>query len=165
MLEVFFLKLDELCAVAEATNPKVMCIVESWLSDEISDNELVIDNYQILQLDRNRHGGGIVMYIPQTFPQHLSSWENCTTVLDWTTYYLEVFSCRLWQGYNRLINATDWTFLDNEANIDKVWTTWENKFMTIMEECIPRATIFPRRNLPWMNRSIRAKIKKRKQSL
>ena len=33
--------------------------------------------------------------------------------------------------------------------------------MTIMEECIPRATIFPRRNLPWMSRSIRAKIRKR----
>ena len=63
MLEVFFLKLDELCAVAEATNPQVMCIVESWLSDEISDNELVIDNYQILRLNRNRHGGGIVMYV------------------------------------------------------------------------------------------------------
>jgi len=55
MLEVFFLKLDELCAVAEATNPQVMCIVESWLSDEISDNELVIDNYQILRLNRNRY--------------------------------------------------------------------------------------------------------------
>ena len=33
--------------------------------------------------------------------------------------------------------------------------------MTIVEECIPRATIFPRRNLPWMSRSIRAKIRKR----
>ena len=62
---------------------------------------------------------------------------------------------------NRLIKATDWTFLDNETNIDAVWTTWESKFMTIMEECIPRATIFPRCNLPWMSRSIRAKIRKR----
>ena len=73
MLEVFFLKLDELCAVAEATNPQVMCIVESWLSDEISDNELVIDNYQILRLDRNRHGGGIVMYIHSSLSSHVLS--------------------------------------------------------------------------------------------
>ena len=50
-------------AVAEATCPDVICIVESWLSDEISDNELAIDNYQILRLNRNRHGGGAVMYI------------------------------------------------------------------------------------------------------
>ena len=56
-------KVDELCALVEAESPDVICIVESWLSSEISDDELAIDKYQILRLDRNRHGGGVIMYV------------------------------------------------------------------------------------------------------
>jgi len=66
-------KFDELCAVAEATCPDVICIVESWLSDEISDNELAIDNYQSLRLNRNRHGGGVVMYIHSSLSHQVLS--------------------------------------------------------------------------------------------
>ena len=50
-------KLNELYAVTEAETPDIICIVE------ISDNELAIDNYQILRLDRDRHGGGVIMYV------------------------------------------------------------------------------------------------------
>ena len=66
-------KLDELWAVAEATNPDVICIVESWLSHEILDDEIAIDNYQILRLNRNRHGGGIVMYTHSSLSSHVLS--------------------------------------------------------------------------------------------
>lgn len=62
---------------------------------------------------------------------------------------------------NRLIEATDWSFLKDVSCIDAVWDSWEQKFMSIMEECIPKATITQRRNLPWMNSHIRAKIRKR----
>ena len=75
-------KLDELCAVAEATNPDVICIVESWLSDEILDDEIAIDNYRILRLNRNRHGGGIVMYIhSSSSSQVLSAGANSHELL------------------------------------------------------------------------------------
>ena len=37
-------KIDELRAIAEAKHPDIICIVESWLSNEIQDNELVINN-------------------------------------------------------------------------------------------------------------------------
>ena len=40
-----------------------MCVCESWLHADIEDNELLIDGYKIIRLDRNRHGGGIVLYI------------------------------------------------------------------------------------------------------
>ena len=56
-------KIDELRAIAEAKHPDIICIVESWLSNEIQDNELVISNYQLARLDRNRHGGGILIYV------------------------------------------------------------------------------------------------------
>ena len=56
-------KLDELSAIAEVERPDVICIVESWLSAEILNCEVSIESYEILRLDRNRHGGGLVMYI------------------------------------------------------------------------------------------------------
>ena len=62
---------------------------------------------------------------------------------------------------NTLIIENDWTFLDNESDMDTLWSMWEERFMAIMEQCIPKATISPRRNLPWMNKHIRANIRKR----
>ena len=70
-------KLDELRAVTEAENPDNVCIVETWLSNEISDSELTINNYQILRLDRDRHGGGVIMYIHSSLtPKVLSAGAN-----------------------------------------------------------------------------------------
>ena len=53
---------------------------------------------------------------------------------------------------NRLINRTGWSFLHNVSSIDSAWDLWEQKFMSVMETCIPKATISQQRNLPWMNR-------------
>ena len=56
-----------LCAEVRVRRPLVVCIVESWLSHDISDDEICIDNYQICRLDRNRHGGGVLMYVCSRF--------------------------------------------------------------------------------------------------
>ena len=40
-----------------------MCIVESWLGESIADNEVSLPGYSIARLDRNRHGGGILIYM------------------------------------------------------------------------------------------------------
>jgi len=42
--------------------------------------------------------------------------------------------------YNSLISATDWTFMGDQTDIDTLWNMWEERFTTIMEECIPKAT-------------------------
>ena len=39
-----------------------MCIVESWLSDDILGNEISLPKYSDVRLDNN-YGGGIVVYI------------------------------------------------------------------------------------------------------
>ena len=62
---------------------------------------------------------------------------------------------------NRLIVRTDWSFLCNVSNIDTAWDLWEQKFISIMDDCIPKATISQQQNLPWTNRRIKAKIRKR----
>ena len=56
-------KIDDLKAAVDTQHPHIVCIVETWLSSEISDNELAIQDYQVFRLDRNRHGGGVLMYI------------------------------------------------------------------------------------------------------
>ena len=60
-------KIDELRALCLIHNPSIVCIVESWLDDSITDNELCIDNYAIVRADRNRHGGGALIYVLDTF--------------------------------------------------------------------------------------------------
>ena len=56
-------KLDELRAQLLIQKPHLICIVETWLSDDIADNELALHDYQIHRLDRNRHGGGVALYV------------------------------------------------------------------------------------------------------
>ena len=64
-------KLDGLYLIAETQNPSMICIVVSWLSDEIIDCELSIENYTLTKLDRNRHGGGLLVYVHASL-----NWEN-----------------------------------------------------------------------------------------
>ena len=54
--------MDELRANVLYHKPQLVCIVETWLSTDIIDNEIYLCDYQIQRLDRNRHGGGILMY-------------------------------------------------------------------------------------------------------
>lgn len=56
-------KMDELRLVCLSEQPDVVCIVETWLDVNILDSEILIANYSVVRSDRNRHGGGIVMYI------------------------------------------------------------------------------------------------------
>ena len=48
-----------------------------------------------------------------------------------------------------------------EADIDKAWELWLRTFLSIMNECIPKKTITQKCTLPWMNKFIQTKIKKR----
>ena len=56
-------KLDELRAGVLFQKPDMICIVETWLSEVVTDYELLLPYYQIHRLDRNRHGGGVVLYV------------------------------------------------------------------------------------------------------
>ena len=60
-------KMDNLMALVQAHNPSMICIVETWLSSDIhiADSEISLEDYHIIRLDRNRHGGGVLIY---TYP-------------------------------------------------------------------------------------------------
>ena len=59
-----------------------------------------------------------------------------------------------------LLDAINWDYLlPNDAN--SAWNTWKSIFLDIMEECIPRAVIRARHNLPWLDKSIVQAMKHR----
>ena len=46
-----------------STNAVIICISQSKLHESVLEPKIQIDNYKILQCDRNRHGGGVACYI------------------------------------------------------------------------------------------------------
>ena len=62
-------KLDELILLV-TTNvyyPDFICITETWLSTDIMDCEVAIPGFQVCWLDRDRHGGGVLLYIRDVY--------------------------------------------------------------------------------------------------
>ena len=63
--------------------------------------------------------------------------------------------------YNRLLKAKDWTFLYNKPDINQAWELWQQTFLEVMEECIPKTKFFKEKSILWMQKNIKLKIKKR----
>lgn len=59
-------KLDEVHTVAGSVSPDIIAITESWLDPCITLNEVAISNYKLFRRDRNRHGGGVCLYIHES---------------------------------------------------------------------------------------------------
>ena len=55
-------KLDSLRLHALSAQPDIIALTETWLSCSIHSNEICIPGYTIICRDRNRHGGGILMF-------------------------------------------------------------------------------------------------------
>ena len=73
-----------------ADNPDVICIVESWLSTEIHDT---VCGYQLYRLDRNRHGGGVIVYVRSCF---------VTTLVPVPSHGLEIISLTVSNGIGKV---------------------------------------------------------------
>ena len=56
-------KLDKLRALCDIEKPEVVCITETWLCDDIGESEASIPGYNCIRCDRNRHGGGVALFI------------------------------------------------------------------------------------------------------
>ena len=45
-----------------------MCVSETWLDGSISDKEVELRDYTVFRKDRNRHGGGVAIYVCNSLP-------------------------------------------------------------------------------------------------
>ena len=64
------LKLKELRLYAEDKKLDIIGIAESWLNDNVADNEIAIDNFTVYRKDRavvkDGKGGGVILHVKNT---------------------------------------------------------------------------------------------------
>ena len=56
-------KLDEIRLLLSKSKAAVLVVTETWLDKSVSDGEVNVDGYNFVRKDRNRHGGGVRIYI------------------------------------------------------------------------------------------------------
>ena len=64
-------KIDEIRHIAKISNASLIGISESKLDSSILDNEIAIENFNLIRLDRTRRGGGVVCYIRKSLSYNL----------------------------------------------------------------------------------------------
>ena len=289
-------KMDLLHGTCEAQNPDVICVTETWLGEEIDNSEISLPGYNIIRLDRHRHGGGVAMYVKNTIdynvilcgpdnlefllvsvnycnctlpiglwyrppntpttifdtlqtclesfgpsffrnfifvgdfnvdfyktnhplylklnsilcsfslsqvvtePTHFSpngnsslidlalmsnpsQLQDCSTIpplgnsdhcgvslsIRWkcNTEHVTVNPRKIWRythaNFERaceLLEAVNWDDLIS-SDINEAWTNWYSKFMEIINECVPKAFLSKRRNLPWLSKDIISAMRRR----
>ena len=55
---------------------------------------------------------------------------------------------------NRLIESLDMTSILDPDDIDYSWENWIVEFLRIMNECVPKATLINRSNIPWLTKDL-----------
>ena len=55
--------MDELRLSCLATSCDIFGLAETWLNNDILDSEIQIPDYTVFRRDRNRHGGGVAIYV------------------------------------------------------------------------------------------------------
>jgi len=48
-----------------------VCVTETWLDDNVTSSEICIPGFDIVRLDRNRHGGGVIHYASSLFTYNI----------------------------------------------------------------------------------------------
>ena len=56
-------KIEQLRIMTQQSGVDILAVCETWLDSNILDFEIRIPNYELLRHDRNRHGGGVALYI------------------------------------------------------------------------------------------------------
>ena len=61
-------KMDHLRATVASSTPSIIALCETWLDETIPDSALFIHNFHLIRRDRNRHGGGLAIYVSDDIP-------------------------------------------------------------------------------------------------
>ena len=58
-------KIDELRFLVLECNFDIMGLCETFLDDNVADHEIIINGFNVIMRDRNRDGGGVLLYIKE----------------------------------------------------------------------------------------------------
>ena len=81
--------LDELKITVGKLKPDILVISESWLDNTIHDNEISIDGYHSTRHDRDRRGGGTIIYTRDHLSTKITLIRNAMTT-SYDSIWLEV---------------------------------------------------------------------------
>ena len=89
-------KIEEIRILLSTTSMDLLCVCETWLDDSIGDSEIAVQGYSVIRKDRNRHGGGVLVFIKDGIKFNSIS---CIKIADIEAVFLEITSrCRLVVG-------------------------------------------------------------------
>ena len=85
--------IDEIRVLLEEYTFDILAINESKIDNSIPDNEIHVIGYDLIRNDRNRYGGGVVLYVRDNIP---SSVRN-----DLIPNHLEMVCIEVSRPYNK----------------------------------------------------------------
>ena len=56
-------KIDEIRDLLRLTKFDIMCLCETFIDCNVADDEISIQDYSVVLRNRNRHGGGVLIYV------------------------------------------------------------------------------------------------------
>ena len=118
-------KIDEIRFLLTEMSIDVLCISEAWLDETISDSQIKVDGYIIERNDRNRHGGGVALYIKEDIDYQLRNDLDCDTECLWIQCKLasdtSILLCNLYRPpsadmtyYNDILNMVEKASSENK---------------------------------------------------
>ena len=70
-------KSDDLEATVQLNHSDIICLTETWLSDDVPSEAVSINDFSLFRNDRNRQGGGVACYVRSDLPcTRLQSFET-----------------------------------------------------------------------------------------
>lgn len=85
-----FSKFHELKLNFTDSKVDVICFTETWLNSTINNSMLSINGYKLIRNDRNRHGGGICIYLRNNLSYKVVSMSNNSADDFCGTEYLNI---------------------------------------------------------------------------
>ena len=90
----------------------------------------------------------------------LTSWKATTVGSSYKRPKIWRYALADWERACELIADCDWDSLLSD-DVNTSWLKWHQTFMSIMGQCIPQLSLPPRKNLPWMNKSLKQAMRRR----
>ena len=111
-------KLDELRLFCDRYQPHVLSLNETWLDNFFTDNEISLPGYNMMRRDRDRNGGGLVVYVDENLGfTHLENNVMIRTEVENEAIWFELMQPKskkiLFSALYRPPNFDPSTFINN----------------------------------------------------
>jgi hypothetical protein len=129
-------KIDDLRITVQNQNVDILCITESWLHKDISDDIISLPNFSVVRDDRaNRKGGGVAIWISnfQAFNQVLTTnHNNFANLFDCNCIFLHLYTHNI---LLIVIYIPPQSVINHAANINTLLIDSIDEFTTKFPDC------------------------------